>query len=104
MFGLVIFARDPEASCYELDISPRSCNPVRRLLLESVQHIDSFREADRIYRAKSISTMVLHDLQDSRSLASPRFRAGVFPAELRDAERRTDGVSHSSWKREQVLL
>lgn len=69
-----------------------------------MKNIGGWLESNGVDRPVGIPTVVLHDLKDAWSLASPRFGAGVLAPELRHAQSRTDLVLNRVGEGPQVLL
>src|ERR1700678_3769229 len=76
-----------EPSGDQLDIRACCLYSSGRLLLECMQHVNCVFKVDRVNHAIGVSAMIFDKFTDARALASPRLRAGVLTAELRNAER-----------------
>src|SRR5208337_5283899 len=85
---LVILSCHPQSLTNQVHVRLSGLDSFRRLLLKSMQHINSAFESHRVNRPVRIAAMVLYYLQNSRSRALPGLRPGVLPAELGDAQSR----------------
>ena len=83
-------------------IDPGRADSGRRLFLEAVQHINSFREPNGIDRPVGIPPVVLDDLENTGTFALPGLGVGGLPADLHQVERVSKVVDHLLGKFEQV--
>src|SRR5260221_12962928 len=69
--ALIVSLRPLEPLPQELNLLLRRRDSVLRFLLKNVKHVDPPLEPDRVYTSVSVSLVVGHDLEDTRSAKPP---------------------------------
>src|SRR5229473_5697980 len=104
MLCLVMLSCQTKPASSQFDIRLRCSDTAGRFLLEQVEYVDGALKPHGVGRPIRVAAVVLDDLKDSRPLASPRFRAGMFPAELGDAKSGANAVLNRFGESQQVAL
>src|SRR6202041_1185861 len=93
-----------EPSGDQLDIRACCLYATGRLLLEYMQRVNCVFKLDRVNQAIGVSAMIFYKFKDARALASPRLRAGVLTAELRNAGRSSHFIDDDFREVQQLIL
>jgi hypothetical protein len=99
-----VLFRSLQSRANELDLVPRCCNSFLRLFLEHVEYIDYICKSDRVDRAISITTMVVHNFEHAAAAEAFQCLGGrMLIALLRSIERLAHDFTHLTGKGSQVL-
>src|ERR1700693_2894951 len=88
----------------QLDIFARGLYSTRRLLVERTQNVNCIFKLDRVLHAIGVGAMIRDHFEDARPLASPRLRAGMLSAELRNAKSGSKLMDNRCGKVQQIIL
>src|SRR5450432_1467785 len=101
---LVILGGGFQSSRDQIHIRLSGLDSFRGLLLKRVQDVDRSLKLHRVVRPVCIASGVLHNFQNARAFALPRFRAGILSTKLRHAQTDADFVFDSFGTIQQIAL